>query len=218
MNPLEREADSLRRALAGLSEVHADGKTCPDTGLIWDSAAERLSSRRNAAVIRHIGECTACAVAWDLARDLSAVEERPAEVHAAGVGWMPLAAAALVVVAIAVGALLIPRGSEPPVQPDYRDVAADWLVSEVPEDVALQRDSLVLHWSAGPGGTTYDVSVTDGSLQPLARAFGLDAPKFSIDPQDVAGVQPGGRILWRVTAHLPDNEIVVSMTFINTVE
>jgi len=223
MSTLDPRNEPLRRALAELSEIQGSGDACPDAAAIWDSAAEQLPAEENAAVIRHIGECSACGVAWELARDLSSIEERPIEarpdaVRSASTRWMPLAAAALIVVAVSAALLLIPRGVEPPSQPGYRDVATQWLVSELPEESPLPRDALALRWAAGPAGTTYDVRVTSESLEPLAQAWHLGEPELRIDPSDVAGVEPGRQILWRVTAHLASGEKVLSNTFINTVE
>jgi hypothetical protein len=223
MSTLDPRNEPIRRALAQLSEIQGSGESCPDAAAIWDSAAEQLSPEEDAAVIRHIGECSACGVAWELARDLEAIEKSPSAadpgaVRPTSTRWMPLAAAALIVVAVGAAILLIPRGVESPSQPGYRDVGTPWLVSEVSEEVPLPRDAVILRWAAGPAGTTYDVRVTSDSLEPLAQGWYLDAPELRIDRSDVAGVEPGGQILWRVTAHLPSGEKVVSNTFINTVE
>jgi hypothetical protein len=223
MSTLDPRNEPIRRALAQLSEIQGSGESCLDAAAIWDSAAEQLSPEEDAAVIRHIGECSACGVAWELARDLAPTEEsrseaKPDSTRSKSTRWMPLAAAALIVVAVGAAILLIPRGVESPSQPGYRDVAAPWLVSEVSEEVPLPRDAVILRWAAGPAGTTYDVRVTSDSLEPLAQGWYLEEPELRIDPSQLAGVEPGGKILWRVTAQLASGEKVVSNTFINTVE
>jgi hypothetical protein len=201
-----------------LSEIQGSGEACPDAAAIWDSAAEQLPAEENGAVIRHIGECPACGVAWELARELASIEEGPGAVRSTSTRWMPLAAAALIVAAVTAALVLIPRGVEPPSQPGYRDVATQWLVSELPEEEPLPRDELILRWAVGPAGTTYDVRITSESLEPLVQAWHLEEPALRINPSEVAGVEPGGQILWRVTAHLASGEKVVSNTFINNVE
>jgi hypothetical protein len=102
--------------------------------------------------------------------------------------------------------------------PVYREEPSAWLVSEVPEEDLLDRDACLLRWAAGPEGTTYDLRVTSEKLEPLARAWRLDRPEYRVEPAALEPLPPGGKILWRVTAHLPGGRQVVSPTFINRVE
>jgi hypothetical protein len=211
------EDHPLRSALAELVEVKGSGEDCPEAALLWDSATERLSGKRNVAIVRHLGECTACGVAWELARDLGPAVSRPAVVSGSRPGWLPLAAAAVLVLGLTGVWLYEPwRPGEPPAS--YRDPAPAWLVAGLPADAVLAREACTLRWAAGPEGTTYDVVVTSEELRPLARTFGLDRPEHLVDAADLAPVAPGGKILWRVTAHLATGQDVVSATFIHVVE
>jgi hypothetical protein len=218
MNMLDPRMEPLRRALTELAEIAGGGQACPEAVALWSSAQADLPRGEDAAVIRHIGECTACGLAWELARELSPVREQPERVRSWTKGWRSLAAAAAVLLAATALFLLVPSDVESPSRPVYRDGATAWLSSELPEDQPLPRDGTVLRWTAGPDGTTYDVGVTSESLQPLARAWRLDKPEFRLDPDDLVAIEAGGRVLWRVTAHLPDGDTVVSMTFMHTVE
>jgi hypothetical protein len=84
--------------------------------------------------------------------------------------------------------------------------------------VTAPRDSCTLRWTAGPEGTTYDLLIMDADLQPIDRARSLDRPEFTLAVEDLEPVPPGGAILWRVTAHLPDGRRAVSRTITTQLE
>jgi hypothetical protein len=92
------------------------------------------------------------------------------------------------------------------------------LQSNTEQDQPQPRDRFVLSWTAGPEGSFYDVRVMSEQLEPLTRVRGLDRSEFRV-PEDVLAELPSGaRILWQVTAHLPDARTVESDTFFALVE
>jgi hypothetical protein len=130
--------------------------------------------------------------------------------------WLPLAAAAVLVVGIGLGALhLLTRQTSAPA---YRSQEDRWIESEVSPNQPLPRAECVLRWTAGPEGTTYDLTLTTGDLEPLARVWRLERSEYRVDPGVLKDVPSGETVLWRVTAHLPDGRVVSSRTFSTRVE
>ncbi len=131
--------------------------------------------------------------------------------------WFQMAAAAAVVV-VAVGLGVVFLSPEEERAPVYRAQEGQWLLSTVDLEKPLARDRFVLRWTAGPEGTFYDVRVMSAKLEPVARAIGLDRPEYEVPGEALAEVESGSRILWQVTALLPDGQRVESETFFAVVE
>jgi hypothetical protein len=53
---------------------------------------------------------------------------------------------------------------------------------------------------------------------PIARGYKLDRPEFRVPPSSLAGAASGTKVLWQVTAYLPDGRVSDSATFIVQVE
>jgi hypothetical protein len=130
--------------------------------------------------------------------------------------WFPLAAAAAVVISLAAIAVLYWPPSD--MAPVYRAPGGEWLQSAIPEEAPLPRERCLLRWTPGPEGTVYQVRVTNQKLDVLARAGGLEAPEFLVPVEALEGVAPGARIVWQVTARLPDGKKVDSTSFLARVE
>jgi hypothetical protein len=90
--------------------------------------------------------------------------------------------------------------------------------SAVDEGTPLAREQCVLRWSAGPEGTHYDVRVMTAKLEPLVKREGIERPQFVVPEEALEGVSSGQRILWHVTARLPDGRRVESDTFFAEIE
>lgn len=220
MKPTERHTEELRDAFAASIESMGDGTTCPGPDALWESASETASPRHDEAVLLHVGECPGCAAAWRVGRNLAS--DSPAQ--AAGVGsrrgrfawWWPVAAsAAIAFVLIGLG---VPDRRAERSSPVYRAREGEWLQSQVPGEDGLPRSRCWLRWTAGPEGTTYQVRVTDERLELLARGRGLEDAEFLV-PQEALGDLPSGaKIIWQVTARLPDGAIVDSPGFISRIE
>jgi hypothetical protein len=212
--------ERLRQGIGSLLEIKGDGADCPSAETIWESVEEKLDPQKNEEILIHLGECAACSAAWRLGNRLHA-EETGASQEAEVIPfrprqWIPLAAAAVIVVGIGLGVVQITTRQQP--APEYRTQEDRWLASELVPDQPLPRDACVLRWTAGPEGTSYDLTLTTEDLDPLGKAWRLESPEYRIDPQALDGLPPGGAILWRVTAHLPDGRRVSSRTFSTRLE
>lgn len=207
---MTREDADLREAFAAVAEV-AGGDRCPAPNTLWASACEELEHGENEAVVLHLAECTACAMAWRLAREIARRPSRSLR------RWALLAAAAAIVVGAAgILAVRLPRRAVE--ESVYRGQQGSWLDTRVPAGTALPRGAFVLRWAAGPAGTTYDVHVMTEQLEPVAQASGLKQAEYRVGDARLARVAPGERVLWRVIAHLPDGRTVASRTFLTTLE
>jgi hypothetical protein len=220
MNGGDDSMDRLREGVASLLEIKGDGEGCPSAATIWDSAADNLEPGENEAILIHLGECAACSAAWRLAHRLYQ-EETGAGRKAVVVPfrrrrWIPLAAAAVIVLGAGLGTLHFLTRPEAP--PEYRVQEDRWLESELELGRPLPRDECVLRWTSGPEGTTYDLMLTTEDLDPVIEARGLGEPEYRVDPRELELVAPGDAILWRVTANLPDGRRVSSPTFTTQLE
>lgn len=210
------QATRLERWRAGFAEAKGilDGGThCPTAEELWASARGALDPARNEALILHLARCPACAEGWRLARTVQ--DERPIGAAGGTSGrWrLPtLLVAAAALIGIVGLALYLGR---PPIERRavYRDLEAARLVSEIAEDAVLPRDACVLRWSGGPEGTTYDVRVATGDLEPIVEVWRLERNELRVDPSLLRDLPDGAVLLWRVTAHPPSGAPFSSETF-----
>ncbi len=211
------QGDRLREAFASLAEVRGDD--CPSKEQLWASAHESLDRSRDEPIILHLAECTACASAWRLARELAQTSARSdaPPLRSASARWIPFAAAAAVLLAaIGIGTWWLPVGEV--AAPVFRSQEQEWIRSLLPQDSPLPRGDCILRWTPGDAGTRYDILVTDENLDLVARGWKLEEAEFRIEPGLLQQVEPGGRILWRVVAHGPEGAQITSRTFSTPVE
>jgi len=221
---MRREHDSgddLRVALSRVAEIAGDGTGCPEQDRLVSSARGELPRREDGEVILHIAECTACAAAWRVAREILVERTVPAHAlpsrEAPSVGWMRWAAAAAVLVA-AIGVGILYLGPERETAPVYREQGEDVLASLLDEAEPLPRSAFLLRWVAAPDGSLYDVVVTDERLRTLARSTGLTTSEYGVPEDALDAARSGDRLFWQVTAYLPDGREIESPTFIARVE
>jgi hypothetical protein len=211
--------DLKRRYLSPPPGVaHAPG--CPDPDRILAAVLGELSVEENRALADHAAVCPSCTVAWRLARDyageagMSRPEPQPAARTGLGRGALAAAAAAILIAA----ALLTWNRQGPPTEPVFRSGQADAIESLVAEGAVLPATAFVLRWSPGPPGCRYNVRVTDRRLDHLAGARALDKPEYTVPPAALAGVEPGGLLLWQVETIRPDGRSITSPTFSARIE
>jgi hypothetical protein len=222
-DPAPRPGDAdvrLRDAFAAGAEVSGSGAACPSPDELWESAAGRAGRRRQEAIVIHLGECSACAASWRLAQELQRDEGGTRVLPGASSwfrrNWAQVSAVAAMLV-VAAGLALHLATVQRQAAPQMRGEEGDWIQPLVPEGAALSREDYLLRWTPGPDGTIYDVRVTTEDLQPLSRVRGLQTPQLLISPTSLVRVPPGGRVVWQVTAHLPDGKKVDSRSFVTGV-
>jgi hypothetical protein len=227
MNEPTSEIVKLRErfhAAAGEADRPAD---CPAAGRIWDALHGGLSPEERRTIVDHTARCPACAEAWRLARDIggTAPVAEQAEAGHAGVGpvhgvgwrrWVPLAAAAALVVVV--GLLLRQGPIRDDQPPQYRTGEELAIHSLLPDGAPLPRSACLLRWSAGPEGARYDIEVATADLEVIVRARGLERAEFTVPADRLADLPPGAELLWRVEAMLPDGRRITTPTFICRVE
>jgi hypothetical protein len=221
MNIDERLHSLLRESLADSTELFGGGEDCPEADKLVLSGRGELGPAKDEEVLLHVARCTACATGWRIARQVGS--RREPSIHPAAViplyrrTWMRMAgAAAVLVVAVSVGLLfVVPDGEGPTIHREQED---ELLRSLLEEDQSLPRDRFILRWSTGPEGTVYDVVVTSHRMEPLTRGLGLERAEFHVPAQVLESTESGSRILWQVTAYLPDTRRIESKTFFVKVE
>lgn len=214
-------SERLRAALLrGEITLAGDDDPCPPAERLVLSARGELPPAEDEPVLLHLARCTACGAAWRISREVGrgsapAPRRAPRTLYRKARG--PLAAvAALLLAAAGLSTLwLAPSGLPAPV---YREQPGAALRSRISEEAPLSRDQFLLRWSAGPEGTTYDVIVMSGEMEPLARGRGLGQPEYRVPPEALSGLDPGARVFWQVVGYLPDGRRIASPTFIARVE
>ena len=210
----------LRESIASVADLFGNGNDCPEAERLVLSGRGELTPTDDEGVLLHIADCTACAAAWRIAREVgprSAPSVHPsARRPLSQRTWVRAAAAAMLVVGLSAGLYFLAPDRESPTV--YREQEDDLVRSSLEEDARLPRDKFVLRWSAGPEGTVYDVLVTSERMEPLSRGLGLDLPEFQLPEETLGGLEAGSRILWQVTAYLPDGRRIESKTFFVRIE
>jgi hypothetical protein len=211
----------LRESIASVADVFGNGDDCPEAERLVLSGRGELSPTDDEGVLLHLADCTACGAAWRIAREIG--PRRAPSVHPAARRqlirhtWVRAAAvAAMLLVAMSAGWYFLAPDPETPTV--YREQEVDLVRSSLEEDERLPRDRFVLRWSAGPEGTIYDVLVTSERMEPLSRGLGLDLSEFQVPEETLGGLESGSRILWQVTAYLPDGRRIESKTFFVRIE
>jgi hypothetical protein len=214
------EGGRLREAFVLSESLPGPREECPAPERLWESVHEHLRAAENETLIRHLTTCAPCSTAWRVARDLAGAEAAmPQPVLQRRLdwrGWAPLAAAAILIVAV--GLTLEAVRVRPTAPPAYRSEQGSWIRPAGDAPAALPRDGFLLRWSAGPEGSTYDVRVIATGHGPIARGYKLERPEFRVPPSSLAGAASGTKVLWQVTAYLPDGRVSDSATFIVQVE
>jgi hypothetical protein len=217
MSGPEHEHEGLRRAFAAPFRTAHESRDCPPSERLWESARGSLDRQEDDEIIRHVGECSACAAAWRAARELTAGEVAPAVSRtrlATRLSWVA-AAAAVVLVALIWIPGTFEREEGPPA---FRAWEGEWLQPTFEESAALPGERCVLRWVEGPEGTTYEVRVTTEDLRVLAVGRDLDRAEFHVPGESIAELPPGSSIVWQVTARLPAGRTVESSSFVTPLE
>jgi hypothetical protein len=215
------QSDRLKDAFAALGERGAPTAACPEPDRLWAAANGEGTAEERQEVIDHTAGCASCAAAFRLARGLSA---EPAAAGTATVARFPTAPrrlrpgplaalAAALIVAILVPLWWSRTDRTPPVLRDPGSGGEHAVQSQIEEGAILPRDHAVLHWSAGPVGSFYEVRVSTRQAQEVAVEAGLEAPQYAIPPQSLAGYPAGTVLYWQVTVRFPDGTSVTSPTF-----
>jgi hypothetical protein len=215
------DVERMREALSEDEPRCAPGG-CPSREELWQSAAGELDPPEDEPIILHLARCSECSLIWRLAREMLAPEVSAGSVVALrdrkrSKMWrrflVPAAAAAMLI-GVGLGAAWVLRSSRssPPV---FREQHDDTILPS-PGTHLLPRAACRLEWSAGPAGTRYDLTVSDGDLEILAAVKGLTRPDYTL-PQD-AIPSSTAELFWRVTARLPDGRTLSSETFTTTIE
>ena len=111
---------------------------------------------------------------------------------------------------------LIPWLNRPPGD-EFRDPGGYKIESLVPSET-LSRETFRLRWTPGPQGSRYQVRVTTEDLRVLATAEDLTVPEYLVEPDRLASLSPGARVLWQVDVVLPSGERASSQTFVARVK
>lgn len=126
--------------------------------------------------------------------------------------WAPLAVAALLVLAVAV---TLRTPSSDPAPAVLRDASTSALRSAIPAGRALPRENFELRWDADPewASARFAVQVTTIDLRPIAEARDLAESRYLVPAEDLAELEAGTRLLWRVEATRSDGARQSSETF-----
>lgn len=208
-----KDTDKLRQSWLLVSQQAEFGPDCPDAEEIWAALEGDLQPPQIENIILHTAQCPACAELWRLAHSLEALQPRKRY-------WfrilIPVAVAASLVLVLGwVGFFSLWPDSEP--EFTYRTIEQSKIQSLTPETAPMVRDACWLKW-AEIKGARYSLRVTTTQLQPLVHQQDLRRPEFLIPKEFLENVAPGSRLLWQVTAYLPQGGKLQSQAFFVTLE
>ena len=222
------DGEQLRDSWRALADDTPDVPQVDDEA-IWRAVAGEGSEAERLAVVDALARDPAVAESWrvapELQRELTEREPnwsltRPGERSAGAPLWRNqwLALAALLFLALGWG--LWHSGGPPssPEGPVFRDGSEAELRSNVPEGVGQPRERVILSWfdagsEASKKGTHYTLRVLRPNLEPLVVLRRLSASSVQIPEDQLRQVAVGERLLWQVTAHRPDGQVITSQTF-----
>ncbi len=207
----------LREQFAAIPRSRDPAGGCPDADCIWAAVTGELSAEETGLLVDHTLVCSECAEAWRLALEIARPSEslegsaQPQPRHRFWSSpWIPLAAAAALVLLVLVPALVLRESA--PSDPVLRGPETR-IESLLGDDTLLPRDDFVLRWSPGPEGATYRLTVTTAGLDLLLERRELAEPAFRVPPEALSGVADGERVYWRVEAAAPDGSVIESPVF-----
>jgi len=228
MDPVE--VARLREAFAAGTGRPAP-EACPAPGRLWEAAAGDLPADELRTVVDHLAECPDCSEEWRLALAVrEETEERvrhPEPAAAPSARWSALprtvrqwaAAAAVAVIGLGLAGVWWSQQQGPDGPAVYRDAEDVAIESLLPEGEPLSREEPVLHWSAGPEGSTYDVLVsTEDTADFVAEATGLAEPEYRLPDEALESLPSGATIFWQVEATTPEGGRIASVTFVTKIE
>ena len=154
-----------------------------------------------------------------LERLLAAIdgEEVPAARRFNVRSWLPLAAAAVLLLAIA---FAIQRPVDvPPVIERGEETAAP-LRSALEEGVKMPRSNFELRWEAADDWqeARFSLRVTTTDLQLITEVQDLEETRYRVPPEALDGLPTPSPLLWQVEAVRPNGQRVRSSTFLIEVQ
>jgi hypothetical protein len=200
----------LREALASLAGKDGKDSSSADAGRIFDALYGNLSADERRAVVDELVNDAEAAEAWGLAREL-APESATASVTGRMEMWKWISMAAALLLAVGLGWRLFSpwKPAEPPV---YRSGEQRTIASALPPGAPLSRTQPVLRWTPVEGAR-YQVRVLTPELQVLVETGELTTSEYTLSPDVLRRIAPGGAILWQVEGRIPGSAVVTSPTF-----
>lgn len=217
LNHDSSELDTLRDGLFAMGEEAEPRDDCPTPDRFWSAVRQELEPEQVSELLAHAVSCPVCTEAWRLARSLEAdslgQDRQPLPFARRGPrrrvrGWAAAAALAAGLV-LAVGLGDWPWRTTTPSTSRNSDHAL--ILSRV-EEPSLPAEQAVLEWS-GPPDATYGLRISTGDLRIVATISGLERPRYQVPRDALDPLPPGTRLLWQVTADLPDGRRLTSETF-----
>jgi hypothetical protein len=215
MRPPQDDDADLRHRFQSLT----DGVPLDEAALdrVWGAVSGELPPNERREVVDNVARDPSWALAWrlayhlwtesqehDMARPLATLWTRKLRYGAA------LAATLLVTVGVA-------RMWHGPTEPAYRenDPGTGRIDSLVPQNQELSRSEFLLRWE-GPPAATFEITISSEDLRHLHTKSGLTTAAYQVPSSFLAEIPAGTRLLWKVSARLPDGSVVVGSTFAAT--
>jgi hypothetical protein len=206
--------ERLRKAFQNLAEATDGECSVDDKERIWLALTGRLPASERRELVDRMAREPALAEAWRIASELADAVPTDATrpIRHPLLRWSrSWAAAAVVVLTVAAGVMLMYRSLSPV---DTLRTSDEPVVEPlVPDDAALSREAFRLRWTPGPPESRYQVRVTTEDLQMVATASDLTMPELMVQPEALAQIAPGARLLWQVDVIAPDGSRSSSRTF-----
>lgn len=218
----ESTIEEWRRTL--VSGTSAEAETCPRAERFYPAVRGELDARDLDALVEHAASCSACALAWRIARRAESAARQPSEAKplAAPPRWRRYATAAAAALAamlvLVIGLEWRRPAPDPALEPGVTRRAEPVRIDSALDGETLARADPVLRWRAPEEGLRYELWVTSEDLEPIVHATDLERPQYRLSAERLGRLDSGARLLWRVETTLHDGSRLRSKTFISRLE
>lgn len=209
---------ALQTAL--LEDSPAAGPACPPADRLWDALEGSLPPDESERLVLHAGACPACGVGLRVAREL--LRERDGSASpllaplspprlARRVPW-PWLFAGTGTLLTAAALVLWPQP-----QPALRGAGGTSPLRALSAEGRTGREGLVLRWSALPGAR-YSVRLFTAGLVLVHQQAALTQEELLVPASALRSLPGGARLVWTVSARLPDGRAVTSPAYLLELE
>ncbi|MEE8584015.1 MAG: zf-HC2 domain-containing protein [Acidobacteriota bacterium] len=216
MKDQDQGIEKLGQAWVALADRQRDRGCWLEADQIWDAVRGKLPPLQTRRIVDHLAGCPVCSEAWQLARMLT----RDAEVRSALAGWPSWAASAAAGVILLAGLGIFQLISPSDSEAVFRRAGRASIHSLLSEEEALPREDFALAWTQPPSQhkVTYQLTVATETLDVIAEAAGLEAPRYRIPQQRLSNLPSGTLLHWQIKAALEDGSRLDSPTFLTRLQ
>lgn len=202
--------EALQQAFSSIP-VGSSGEDCPEPERLWAAVRLELPPEERREIVRHTATCSACAEDWRVTWALWQ-KEQEAEAHdcdgkvlngpwgAFKKSLPQVAAAALVLLAVGVGGVMLHQAPETTFRGHQE--AVEQTRSQNLDGASLPRERFLLRWEPTEGAT-YKIHLMRKNGDFIQAEPGLTTAEFMVPEDLLQDLKSGENVLWQVEIIAP---------------